>query len=282
MKISCFVFCFLFFVSCFAQGDNIIKSRSLINFETHLVPSSFDFVVQHRFGKIEKENIIDDFFGTDLAGNISFGFTKPLKNDDCLDLFRYKKNKVISFGYKKSLMIESSSFPVNLSFYASVGVKTGTLPVFSDNAFFEDLETPFEYKFSHRVDYAYQLILSKNLSEKVYVQLNPGFVYKNLIDLEKESRHYVFCPVSFYYKYSFSSAFVFEYGFFEKRFLSDYYETSGFPLSLGFEWGTAGHIFQVFVSNNQNIRTPELFVDFYEHQRPGFSFGFNIKRSWWF
>ena len=111
MKISCFVFCFLFFVSCFAQGDNIIKSRSLINFETHLVPSSFDFVVQHRFGKIEKENIIDDFFGTDLAGNISFGFTKPLKNDDCLDLFRYKKNKVISFGYKKSLMIESSSFP---------------------------------------------------------------------------------------------------------------------------------------------------------------------------
>jgi len=282
MKISFFVLCVLFYVFGFSQENNIIKSRSLINFETHLVPKSFDFIVQHRFGKIEKEDIIRDFFGTDLAGNISFGFTKPLKNNDCIDVFRYKKNKVISLGYKKEIIKESSSFPVSVSFYASCGVKTGPDPLFAENTFFEDLQSPFEYKFTHRLDYSYQLILSKVLSEKIYIQMNPGIIYKNLIELDKESRHYLFCPVSLYYKYSFSSAVIFEYGFFEKNHLSDYYENSSFPLSVGFEWGTAGHIFQAFVSNNQNMRTQELFADFYEQQRSGFSFGFNIKRSWWF
>ena len=198
MKIKFFVFCFLNFIICFSQTNNIVKNRSLINFETHLVPNSFDFIIQHRFGKIQQENMLDDFFGTDLGGNISFGITKPLKNNDCIDVFRFKKNKVISLGYKKLLMKESFSFPVNIAFYANCGIKTGAEPLFSENTFSSNLQTPFEYKFIHRIDYSYQIIISKNISEKFYLQINPGFVYKNLINLLTKKLDTLFFPLCLY------------------------------------------------------------------------------------
>ena len=55
------------------------------------------------------------------------------------------------------------------------------------------------------------------------------------------------------------------------------------PLSLGFEFGTAGHVFQVFITNNQSLRESNLYTtNVYDISKSEFLLGFNIRRVWWF
>ena len=55
------------------------------------------------------------------------------------------------------------------------------------------------------------------------------------------------------------------------------------PLSVGFEFGTAGHVFQLFMTNNSSLREVNLYTtNVYDYSKTEFLFGFNIRRVWWF
>ncbi|MFB6307180.1 MAG: DUF5777 family beta-barrel protein, partial [Flavobacteriales bacterium] len=55
------------------------------------------------------------------------------------------------------------------------------------------------------------------------------------------------------------------------------------PMSVGIQFGTAGHTFQVFVNSNNSILEQQLYTsENHDYKSGDFSLGFNIKRIWWF
>ena len=53
------------------------------------------------------------------------------------------------------------------------------------------------------------------------------------------------------------------------------------PFSVGFEFGTAGHVFQLFMTNSSSLRV-NLYTTNVIFLKTEFLFGFNIRRVWWF
>jgi len=54
------------------------------------------------------------------------------------------------------------------------------------------------------------------------------------------------------------------------------------PISIGYEIGTAGHAFQFFVSNTNQIMEQNLyFSNPLDYSNGKFLLGFNIKRTFW-
>jgi hypothetical protein len=239
----------------------------------------------HRFGKIGLDDrIYKDFLGFDNPANIRFSLSYKLSDKAYVGVGRTKVGKTIDVEGKYVFLRQTAdnSTPLSIAIYNNTGVNTEPYDDFGPNAFFGDSITPFENKFSHRISYTTELILSRKFSEKLSLQLSPTLVYKNLV-LGLEEDHFTFVlPFSGRFQYSFGSAILFEYAY----KLNNRSESAlDNPFSIGFEFGTAGHVFQVFMSNSYYLREANIYTlepyDFYQKPHE-FVLGFNISRVWWF
>ena len=83
------------------------------------------------------------------------------------------------------------------------------------------------------------------------------------------------------YKTGLKTAIIFEYGHVvnhRKQRNPDFVN----PVSLGIEFGTAGHCFQLFVSSSQSILDQYLYTNSsIPYTDAEFLLGFNIKRNFW-
>ena len=197
---------------------------------------------------------------------------------------RTKIGKTIDVEAKYVLLKQTAdnSSPLSIAIFNNTGINTEQFKNYGSNAFFSDSITPFQNKFSHRVNYVTELILSRKFSDKLSLQLSPTIVYKNLI-LGLVENHFTFVlPFSGRFQYSFGSAILFEYAH-KLNNRSDLALDN--PFSIGFEFGTAGHVFQVFMSNSYYLREANIYTlepyDFYQSPNE-FVLGFNIRRVWWF
>lgn len=280
MKLVLILASFCFVSGSFGQVVQVFKNKQLINTQTTVIPDGFDFTIQHRFGQIAlDDSFYKDFLGFDLPANIRFSLSYKLGKRAYFGVGRTKIGKTVDFEGKYLIceQVKNGSTPFSAAFFSSIGVRTQPFDV-NDNVFFADSVTVFEHSFIHKLDYNTQLILSKSLSEKVAVQLAPTIVYKNLVEVGQNNFNLVL-PVSAKYQYSFGSAVVFEYGYCVGR------EGGVFahPISVGVEFGTAGHVFQFFATNNPALREVNLYTgDVYDFLTSDFLFGFNIRRVWWF
>ena len=264
---------------------NAFKDKQLINTQTAVIPEGFDFTIMHRFGKIGLDDrIYKDFLGFDNPANIRFSLSYKLSDKAYVGVGRTKVGKTIDVEGKYVFLRQTAdnSTPLSIAIYNNTGVNTEPYDDFGPNAFFGDSITPFENKFSHRISYTTELILSRKFSEKLSLQLSPTLVYKNLV-LGLEEDHFTFVlPFSGRFQYSFGSAILFEYAY----KLNNRSESAlDNPFSIGFEFGTAGHVFQVFMSNSYYLREANIYTlepyDFYQKPHE-FVLGFNIRRVWWF
>ncbi len=274
-----FICSFVVFVS-FGQSVQPFKNKQLINSQTSVIPDGFDFTIQHRFGQLSLDrSLYEDFLGFDLPANIRFSLSYKINDKLYFGVGRTKVEKTVDFEGKYLICEQTvdGSIPFSIALFSSVGVKTKPFDV-NENMFFADSVTNFENAFVHKLDYNSQLILSKSLSDKIAVQLSPTIIYKNLVEVGQNNFNFA-VPVSGKYQYSFGSAVVFEYGYCFGR------EGGVFahPLSLGVEFGTAGHVFQFFMTNNSSLRESNLYTtDVYDLLKTDFLLGFNIRRVWWF
>jgi len=264
---------------------NAFKNKQLINTQTAVIPEGFDFTIMHRFGKIGLDDrIYKDFLGFDNPANIRFSLSYKLSDKAYVGVGRTKVGKTIDVEGKYVFLRQTAdnSTPLSIAIYNNTGVNTEPYDDFGPNAFFGDSITPFENKFSHRISYTTELILSRKFSEKLSLQLSPTLVYKNLV-LGLEEDHFTFVlPFSGRFQYSFGSAILFEYAY---KLNNRSEPALDNPFSIGFEFGTAGHVFQVFMSNSYYLREANIYTlepyDFYQKPHE-FVLGFNIRRVWWF
>jgi hypothetical protein len=264
---------------------NAFKNKQLINAQTAVIPEGFDFTIMHRFGKIAaNDEIYKNFLGFDLPANIRLSLSYKLSDRSYIGVGRTKIGKTIDIEGKYVFLKQTkdNTMPLSVALYHNTGINTNPFEEIASNAYTQDSITPFENKFAHRLNYTTQVILSKKFSDQISLQLSPTIIYKNLV-VGAEEEHLTFVlPFSGRFQYSFGSAILFEYAY-KLNNTSD--SALDNPFSIGFEFGTAGHVFQVFASNSYYIREANIYTaePYNAYDAPhDFVLGFNIRRVWWF
>jgi hypothetical protein len=251
---------------------------------TEMLPKkSWEFKIQHRFAKTGFDStLIQEFIGMDQTANIrlSFGYSLGDRLYIAVGRTKYLKNYDFEAKYLLIKQAKEQKIPVSVALYGNTAVRTEKFPAVPPNAFFSDWTTPFEYKLAHRFSYNTQLIISSKITDALSLQLTPIFVYHNLVS-PGQVNHTLAVSFSGRYKMGLNSAVIFEYGHVinhrEQR-AKDFVN----PGSIGVEFGSAGHCFQIFVSSTQSILDQNVFTNSsIPYADAEFLLGFNIKRNFW-
>jgi len=261
------------------------KNKQIINTQTAVIPEGFDFTIMHRFGKISLDDrLYKDFLGFDSLANIRFSLSYKLNNRFYIGVGRTKIGKTIDIEGKYVLLRQTAdnSSPLSVAVFNNTGINTEPYNDYGPTAFFSDSITHFENKFSHRISYTTELIFSRKFSDNLSLQISPTLVYKNLV-FGLEKNHFTFVlPFSGRFQYSFGSSILFEYAHKLNNRSSSALDN---PFSLGLEFGAAGHVFKVFMSNSYYLREANIYTlepyNFYQSPNE-FVLGFNIRRVLWF
>ncbi|MBT8220559.1 MAG: hypothetical protein KJP00_12085 [Bacteroidia bacterium] len=254
---------------------NTFESIWLIDNQTVDVPfkNTFEWDIQHRFGTWE--NGYEDYFGLAAPSNIRLGFVYvPLENLQ-VGFGITKERKIWDFHAKYVLIKQKqdSGFPFSIAYFGSVGLDSRDLDSF--------VET------SDRYSYFNQLMIARKFTDRLALQIAPSFSYFNSPELiYSDEGNFVGAMNNTHFAISALG----RLGLTDRigLILSMDFAVTDHQInnpenniSIGVEFTTSSHAFQVFVGNYQSIN-PQ-----YNHLLNQNSFGdgdiligFNITRLW--
>lgn len=258
------------------------RTTQLINAQTvEMCPvGGPEFNIRHRFGVVGPDSsAYQQFLGLDLPANIRLGFAFPINDRISVGIGRTKMRKYIDSEIKFRLFqqTENDHMPVSVVLYANCGYRAEKFPRLSANSFYGDSTTPFEYTFAHRFAYNSEIIIARKFNDKLSLQVAGSYVYKNLVSPGEENgtMSVIFSGA---YNLGLSSSLIFEYAY---RF-NNRPEGNAYPLAVGWEFGTAGHIFQLLLCSSNEIPEQEVYtINSQNYFKGKFAIGFNIKRIMW-
>jgi hypothetical protein len=221
-----------------------------------------EFCIQHRFGLLSSG--YENAWGFDQS-NIRVGFDYGVSNGITVGVGRAGMGKTAN-AYTK---------------FAIAKNELGNITWLSDMAFvFEKNTTGLTpWYTSHRLNYTHQLLMSKHLlSHKLFLQLAPTLVHRNLVDSAADANTVPLLVANFRYALSEKICFTGEYThLFNKRLNSQINRSVGF----GLEFWTAGHVFQITCTNANTLNEARFLTTQNGDFRKGeFRLGFNIVRKW--
>ncbi len=251
----------------------------LINAKTTFIRQTkgFGFGIQHRFGatKFDK-NMLQNFFGLDLAANMRFFFEIPINDRLMLETGRTRYGKFYDLGAKYLIFKQTSDNhkPVSIALYENIAIMTDNAPSYSDQATFDN-GNKFEFKFYHRLYYDTQIIISRKFTSNFSAQIAGQLVWRNLTPYSvkpKEQSYVIAVPISMRYKLGLKSALDFE--------IMPNTQPHNMPLSVGYEIASSGnHVFQITLTNSDRILSQNLlFYPTIKYPKDGFMLGFNLVR----
>jgi hypothetical protein len=243
--------------------------------------NSLEVVFQHRFGTIGGSGVEPTFAGIWGAANIRIGVSYTLLDWLQLGVGTTKFERLQDFNWKVGLLKQtrSGSVPVNVSYYGN----------FAINA--KSAENNFSLR-QDRYSFFHQLIISRRFSPNFSLQVAPSLSHYNLVPDGMPNDIFA---IAFggRYKVSPQTAITMEYSLPVTNF-SDNPDTGGlvtdFPdgavsplpgFSLGMEFVTSSHAFQVYLSSYNGI-VPQ--VNYFKNQNrfldgwDGMLLGFTITR----
>lgn len=273
---------------------NTFESIWLIDNQTTLVPlkNSFEMDIVHRFGPLETG--YEDFYGLFAPSNISLRFNYvPI--DNLLVGAAITKQNMTWEGFAKYAIIKQTNgkYPVSVSYYGNIAIDSRK----KDN---------FVY-WSDRLMFFHQILIARKINNKLSIQISPSVTHQNVVngyyetsgsvadstykaEVKGEMEHNHFA-IAFSARYKIKQGMSVLFGYDQP--LTKHKTNNPNPnLSLGIEFTTSSHAFQLFFTNYYYI-TPSrnnLFnknnpididgfndITFY----PGhFLIGFNITRLW--
>lgn len=226
-----------------------------------------DIKIQHRFGYLSGG--WEQFFGLDNA-TIRIGGDYGITDRLMIGGGRATYGKQWDAFAKYKILEQQSgnkNMPVSLSLMGSVMLQT--------------LHTPDSlkevYHFSDRLYYAAQIIIARKFSSAFSLQLMPTIVHYNVVPLTTDPNDIISIGAGLSTKISKRASLVLEY----------YYNLPGYKfddtqnsLSIGVDIETAGHVFQVLLTNAQGIAERPFITEttgkFFDGD---ISLGFNISRA---
>lgn len=189
-------------------------------------------VVAHRFGDVSAG--FKDFFGLDNAST-KLGVIYGITDDISVSLSRETNMKTFEGGIKYKLVRQNENFPVDIVGYHVMGANTSL-----------DKDTYPHLRFSDRLSYLTQALISRRFSDKLSLQFTPSYVHKNLYEPTIEDKNQFLAGLGGRYKISKRVSVNAEY--FVNFDNNSFYKN---PLSLGVDIETGGHIFQLLFTNSQ-------------------------------
>ena len=282
-KCLCFVFVFFTVGIAFAQDDllnqldtvktnerqvetSAFKALQVCNMQSTKLPSKGEWymLVSHRFGDLTQG--LDNFFGFDNALTKIGGIYAPL---DWLSLgaSRQTYNKIYELTVKyKMANQEKNGFPVTIVGYNTMDI----------NSALKTSQYP-DLKPVNRFAYSTQLLVSRKFNDRFSLELAPIYVHKNLYDGIYDQKDAFILGSGARYKLTKRLSLNLEYAArlsLPEGFTSPYHN----PLTAGLDIETGGHVFQLVVSNCQQMNDVAVFTNAGGGSNGAIYFGFNMYR----
>ncbi len=265
------IFLSLIMISGYAQengaGDeqvikNVFRGTRVVNGQSANLTDKGKllFLVQHRFGDISGG--LYQFFGLDQA-TMRMGFEYGFGNNLNVGIGRSSYLKTYDAFGKVRLAQQTDDFPLTIAATAA-----GFIPTLRN--YFPDEKDNFSDKSSGNI----QLHLAKTI-DFIGLQVSPGFLSTGYLLSEGDNLSLFTLGLAGSARISKKVSANLEYLTF---FNSEFSATR--PLSLGVDIDIGGHLFQLILSNSQQMVTPGLYTGTMGDWSTGnLFFGFNLIRE---
>lgn len=244
------------------------KGLQIANMQSTKLPAKGEWymLVSHRFGDLSEG--FNNFFGLDNALT-KFGGIYGVTNWLSFGATRHTYNKIYEITVKyKMANQEVNGFPVTIVGYNTMDI----------NSALEEEVYP-NIRFSDRLAFTTQLLVSRKVNEKLSVELGLINVYKNLYDDALEQQNVFSAAGGLRYKIAKRMSVNLEYAarvITEEKDIDQYHN----PLTVGLDIETGGHVFQLVFSNSQPMNDVAVFSTASGDWAKGkIYFGFNMYRS---
>jgi hypothetical protein len=237
------------------QGTHFVNEQS-VNLADH---GELRLYIQHRFGEIDGG--LYQLFGLDQA-TMRLGFEYGLGKHLNVGFGRSTHMKTYDVYAKGRIAGQTENFPLSVALVA--GGSIPTLRIFPDD------ENNFSSKYSGNI----QLLLAKTFGP-VGFQVSPGFLKTGFLLTENKDISAFTAGLAGSVRISSKVSANLEY----LHPFTDELPGSN-PLSLGVDIDTGGHLFQLILSNSQQIFTQGLYTATRGNWGDGkLFFGFNLIRE---
>jgi hypothetical protein len=250
---------------------------------TTLQPSkTLEFILQHRFGYIDG---VKDFLGIWGGSNIRLGLNYSILDNFTIGVgtTKMKRMQDLQLKYRVLEQTRSNSIPVTVMVYEVIGVDG------RDKLTWDQNEGSPSYKFSNRMSYFTQVLVSRRFNDHLSLQAGGAFTHYSCVDSVYNHDR---ISVSFAGRYKFSpqGSFIIAGDFpLDIKGIKDYKKNTDENtiiydkpnLSVGFEISTSTHAFHIYLASAQGILPQEDMMwndkDFFKN---GIMIGFNLTRLW--
>lgn len=260
------------------KTTRVINGHSLEN-TAHGV---LDFKIGHRFGPVNGG--ANEFFGLDGA-TIRLGLDYGLTDRLMIGIGRSSYEKTVD-GFMKYKLLRQCDSGCDMPFTLAV-VAASSINTVKQSDFWPYPEEERAYYFSHRMAYAFQVIVGRKFNESFTMQLNPGLVHKNLVETEEDANDIFHISGAARMKLTKRIALNGEYFYVLPGQITQptaEEEAAGAlrtrnSLSFGFDIETGGHVFQLHMTNSLPMFERGYITETTENWADGgIHFGFNISR----
>ncbi|WP_282134529.1 DUF5777 family beta-barrel protein [Seonamhaeicola maritimus] len=248
------------------------ESATLIDNATNVLfnKNTLEVMMQHRFGEINGgTNDLAGFWG---ASNIRIALSYALHDRLTVGFGTTKEGRLQDFNWKAGLLNQTRSgkIPISVTYYGNF-----TIDARPNNKF---------YTKQDRYSYFHQIIFARRFSPNFSLQIAPSISHFNTVESYMENDRFA---IAFggRAKISSQTSILFDYS----QPITSFGTDPDFPnisynnpgLSLGIEFGTSSHTFQLFLSNLRGIVPQQNYMkntnDFFDGD---FLIGFNITRNY--
>jgi len=277
-------FLILFFVSVYSQEKTKIEYRTFKDTRVISTQSSetlpagkMDFRISHRFGDLAGSNGgWQNFYGLEDAADVLIGIDYGATDRLTFGLNRTKGagpltrlvNGIVK--YKFIGQGKEAGSPITITLLG--GASLSTARRIDD----PELLTNFP-KTAHRLIYNFQAIFARSFSERLALQISPGYVYRNYVTQEDENGLF---NLGFAARFQLTKVFGLivdtTIPFSDLRTSDNGYYL---PLGFGLEIDTGGHVFQINLTNTTGLAPTDYIPNTRSNWADGeFRLGFTISR----
>jgi len=241
--------------------------------------NTLEIQMSHRFGELnDDKNDLAGFYG---SANIRIGLTYAIHDRLTVGFGTTKNKNYQDFNWKAALLRQTRSdkIPVSVSYYGNFAIDARS----KNQGLF--IETSDRYSFFN------QLIIARRFNPKLSLQVAPSVSHYNTVATTMRND---MVAIAFGGRYKISS---------QTSVIADYSQPltkmkldNPYPgISLGFEFGTSAHTFQLFATNYWGILPQDNYMfnkkatglegtfGFGKQKKSGqYLIGFNITRNYYF
>ncbi len=246
---------------------NTFFSTRVINGQSIEAPYPGDlvFVISHHFGRLNQGAY--ELWGLDQA-TIRLGLDYGVNDKLSLSVGRSSYQKTFDGFVKYKLLRQQwgkRDIPLSVSLFSGAYLNSLRWPEGSD------------FSFKHRMSYAQQLLIARQFSRAISLQISPAWVHKNLVPTTDDPNDYFVLGMGGRWRMSDWMGISLEY-FYRFQDAASYKSYDSF--SVGIDLDTGGHVFQLHFTNSQPMFEPGFLTDTRGNWLDGdIYFGFHITRT---